>query len=99
MVHALKNYAQCFSVENGFAPKDVRPVDLAKDLESSSLLGQRKINTYRRYARVAKTVAKQQSVWDELREMLMAEGNKLGLVYLECAQLFSLDGAGFILTR
>jgi len=47
---------------------------------------------------VANNVTKQLSAWDELRGMLMAEGNKLGLVHLECAQLFSLDDAGFILT-
>jgi len=47
---------------------------------------------------VAKTFAKHQSVWGVLREMLTADENKLGLVHLECAQLFSLDAAGFILT-
>jgi len=30
MVHTLKNYAQCFAIENGLAPKDVRLVDMAK---------------------------------------------------------------------
>jgi len=73
-------------------------VDLAEELESCSLGGQRTINTLRRYPRVANNVTKQLSAWDELRGMLMAEGNKLGLVHLECAQLFSLDDAGFILT-
>jgi len=47
MVHALKNYARCFAEENGLAPKDVRPVDLARELESCSLLGRKTTNTCR----------------------------------------------------
>jgi len=98
MVYALKNYALCFAGENRLTPKDIRPVDLAKELESCALLGQKSSTSYRRYARVGKTVAKQASVWDDVRELLEADDNKLGLVHLECTQLFSLDSAGFILT-
>ena len=93
-IYAVMSFCSSFAEEGGISTKEVRPSNLAAQMKSSDLIPNLKVETYRRYARIAKLFTTHPNAFKTLRTFNPEEHPRIGAVHLDHSFLHEVDEQG-----
>lgn len=96
-VTGIVSYLKSFAEEARLTVLQVRPSNLADEMNSSKFITGMSRDTYRRYARIAKVFAMHKNALTHLKEINGEDDVKLGAAHVDNSLFYEVDEVGVIL--